>query len=60
VPEKYIIAMARRVGQNYIAMVKYARTGKYDGEIGESRYFESGRESGVDAVQEANVDVAWT
>jgi hypothetical protein len=41
-------------------MVKYARTGKYDGEIGESRYFESGRESGVDAVQEANVDVAWT
>ena len=39
---------------------QYARTGKYDEEIGESRYFESGRESGVDAVQAASVDVAWT
>jgi hypothetical protein len=39
--------------------------GKYEG-IGESRYFESDRESGVDAVQGAdvdadvNVDEAWT
>jgi hypothetical protein len=48
--------MARRVGQNYIAVVKYARKkGKYEG-IGESRYFESGRENGVDAVQGAGVD----
>jgi hypothetical protein len=41
--------------------------GKYEG-IGESRYFESDRENGVDAVQGADVDVdadvnvdeAWT